>query len=130
MAKVEEFQLKIDPNAPCIFCSAQPTTTANVPVSVRVSLPQAPCCDECQRKHARFKRVAIIAMFLSGQIISFSLGFLYPNVSGDPRENFIGFIIMGFFCILPVGLLFALVSRLIYVRQSRKWLRKYTDYYS
>ncbi len=131
MFEIRELQFKVKPNAPCIFCSNQPTTTSHVPVGIGKSIKQAPCCGECSRKYKKFKIYSLTIVVLSGQIISFLFGFLNPNVIGHPTENSGGFVILGIFVfILPVGLLFSLYSRLTYVKKIRKWLRTYSDYYS
>jgi hypothetical protein len=136
MAETKNIKFEVAPNASCIFCHSQPTTTVKVWLGSKTpgkstTLPQAPCCAKCREKYKKFNMYWLIATFVSGLIISFSIGFMDPSFAGDPRENFIGFIALGIFlCILPVGLIYALALELVYSRRARKWLKEYTTYYS
>ncbi len=131
---------QIDANAPCMFCSAIPTTTTEVRIDRRATLDEteettvfAPVCFECERRYSLFKVIWWSAIVISGQIISFTVGYLDPSKLGVPHENaetIFTFVCGGIFAAIPVLLVYRFVDSLTYRRRARKWLRTYTNYYS
>lgn len=130
--------LPIRPNAPCVFCSAKPTTTSNVWLgskvtigqSVETTLKEAPCCQKCADKYSAFMKNWIIATLLSGIIFSLVLVFIDPfdagiYADGGIAAKLVGSMFLAIFLTLPVGLLFRFVLQATYARKARIWISKY-----